>query len=92
MLLSAGPASAFQLQDQPAALFDQGNSAYQEGNYPEAESFYLKILESDYENGALYFNLGNACFKQKKLGDAIYYWEKARQLMPADRDAVPPFQ
>ena len=30
--------------------------------------------------------MGNACFKQKRLGDAIYYWEKARHKLPADRE------
>ncbi len=30
--------------------------------------------------------LGNACFKQRKLGEAIYYWEKARRQMPADAE------
>ncbi len=38
------------------------------------------------DSGSVYYNLGNACFKQKKLGEAIYYWEKAQQKLPADRD------
>jgi tetratricopeptide (TPR) repeat protein len=77
---------AAQLSDQPQSLFDQGNSAYQEGDFKSAEQYYRRILDSGFENGALYFNLGDACFKQKKLGAAIYYWEKARLLLPSDRE------
>jgi tetratricopeptide (TPR) repeat protein len=73
-------------QDNPARLFSQGNSEYQKGDYSSAEQHYRQILDSGMENGSLYYNLGNACFKQKHLGDAIYYWEKARQKMPADPD------
>ena len=25
-------------------------------------------------------------FKQKRLGEAIYYWEKARHKLPADQE------
>lgn len=86
VLLNAGTTSAFGFQDQPATLFDQGNFEYRNGNYAEAEEYYRRILNSGLENSPLYFNLGNACFKQKKLGEAIYYWEKARQLAPMDRE------
>ncbi len=80
------PFIAAQAANQPEALFDQANSAYQEGDFLAAEQYYQQILESGYENGPLYFNLGNACFKQKKLGAAIYYWEKAKLLIPSDRE------
>jgi hypothetical protein len=44
------------------------------------------LLDRGVDSSAVYYNLGNACFKQKKLGEAIYYWEKARRRMPADAD------
>jgi tetratricopeptide (TPR) repeat protein len=64
----------------------QGNSEYQKGNYQSAEQYYRKILSSGVNSGPLYYNLGNACFKQKRLGEAIYYWEKAKQKLPGDRE------
>jgi tetratricopeptide (TPR) repeat protein len=73
-------------QQSPGELFAQGNSEYQTGNYASAEQFYRRVLHSGYDSGSLFYNLGNACFKQKRLGDAIYYWEKARQKLPADRE------
>jgi len=44
------------------------------------------LIERGFEGGALYYNLGNACFKQQKLGEAIYFWQKARQRLPGDPD------
>ena len=85
LLTGITPLFATQPANPPEALFDQGNSAYQEGDFQAAEQYYHRILDSGFENGPLYFNLGNACFKQKKLGAAIYYWEKAKLLLPSDR-------
>jgi tetratricopeptide (TPR) repeat protein len=69
-----------------AGTFARANAEYQSGNYESAERLYLQVLGAGYEGGALYFNLGNACFKQKRLGDAVYYWEKAKERLPADRE------
>jgi tetratricopeptide (TPR) repeat protein len=77
---------AAEVPDTPETLFDKGNAAYQEGNFTAAENHYRHVLDMGFENGPLYFNLGNACFKQKKLGAAIYFWEKARLLLPSDRE------
>jgi tetratricopeptide (TPR) repeat protein len=74
-------------QDYLAGRFSQANSEYQKGNYAPAEQIYLRILASGVDSGPLYFNLGNACYKQKRLGDSIYYWEKALQKSPGDHDA-----
>jgi tetratricopeptide (TPR) repeat protein len=73
-------------QETPAGLFAEGNSEYQKRNYVAAEQFYSRILNLGAGSGSVYYNLGNACFKQKKLGEAIYYWEKARRKLPADSD------
>jgi tetratricopeptide (TPR) repeat protein len=85
-IILAGNAGLFSSQDSSSSVFTQGNSEYQKGNYASAEQYYSRILKSGADSGALYYNLGNACFKQKRLGEAIYYWEKALQKLPADRD------
>jgi tetratricopeptide (TPR) repeat protein len=82
------PVFAAQSAAPPDSLFQQGNAAYREGDYPAAEASYRRILGLGIENGPVYFNLGNACFKQKKLGQAIYFWEKARQITPADPEIL----
>jgi tetratricopeptide (TPR) repeat protein len=80
------PAYALPSQGSIAQLFSQGNSEYQKGDFKAAEQLYRQILDSGTESGPIYYNMGNACFKQKRLGDAIYYWEKARRKMPSDPD------
>jgi hypothetical protein len=68
------------------ALFAQAGAAYQKGDFQEAERDYRLLVEKGLRSGALYYNLGNSCFKQKKLGDAVYYWEMAKRLLPEDPD------
>ncbi len=73
-------------RDSMTHLFAEANSLYQKGEYGPAENIYLQMLQKGVDSGALFYNLGNASFKQKKLGDAIYFWEKALQRLPGDPD------
>jgi tetratricopeptide (TPR) repeat protein len=68
------------------AAFNRGNAHYQSGDFAAAERSYRLLLDQGVDSGAAYYNLGNACFKQKKFGEAIYYWEKARRKLPGDPD------
>ena len=86
VILIASSAAAAAPRESTARLFGDANSSYQKGDYTGAERLYLQLLDKGIDDGALYYNLGNACFKQKKLGEAIYYWEKARQKLPGDLD------
>lgn len=86
LLINGSRAYASQSEEQLAAAFSGAASEYQKGNYPAAERYYQQILSAGVENGSVYYNLGNVCFKEKRLGEAIYYWEKARQILPHDRE------
>ena len=68
------------------ALFSEGSSHYQKGDFAAAERAYRQLLDAGVESGTVYYNLGNACFKQRKLGEAIYFWEEARQRLASDRE------
>jgi tetratricopeptide (TPR) repeat protein len=68
------------------SVFARANSSYESGDFASAEKLYRQILDAGVENGAVFYNLGNTCFKQKKIGAAIYYWEKARMMLPHDAD------
>jgi len=84
-VIAFAPAPAPARQDIPS-IFAGANSDYQQGDFATAERRYRQLLEMGVNSGTLYYNLGNACFKQKKLGEAVYYWEKARQKLPGDSD------
>jgi tetratricopeptide (TPR) repeat protein len=72
--------------DAPEELFDRANSLYHSKKFPEAVALYQQLINRDYVSAELFYNLGNAYFKLNRLGYAIYYYEKARQLDPNDED------
>ena len=43
-----------------AALFDQGNRAYAQGNYEEARLAYQKIVKAGSSDSSVFLNLGHA--------------------------------
>jgi tetratricopeptide (TPR) repeat protein len=81
MLLAA--AGYAQSTDQ---LFQQGNGAYQRGQYADAVKAYEAVIASGYVNGELHYNLGNAYYKLGNFGKAILHYERARRFMPSDED------
>ena len=68
------------------ALFEQGKDRYKDGKYQEAIENWMKIIEKGEHSANLYFNLGNAHYKLNNVGPSIFYYEKALQLDPLDRD------
>ncbi|MFC1683828.1 tetratricopeptide repeat protein [Candidatus Zixiibacteriota bacterium] len=75
-------------QSAAEGLFQQANQAYQDGQYGQAISLYSQILESGVTNGSVYYNLGNAYFKDNQLGQAILSYERAKRLLPRDADVT----
>lgn len=67
------------------ALFEKGNEEYAQKEYAKAIESYSQILETGIESSAIYFNLGNAYFKEGNLGYAILYYSKAKRMAPADQ-------
>ncbi len=70
----------------PQELFDEGCRLYQQGKYREAADTFLSILSTGYENGALYYNIGNCYYKLQNTGKSILFYERARRLVPHDED------
>lgn len=71
---------------QNTAVFEQGNTLYNEGRYAEAIEKYDAVLETENHSAALYFNLANAHYKLNNIAPSIYFYEKALQLAPNDDD------
>ena len=66
--------------------FDQANAAYAEGRYDEAATLYQAMID-EAPNATLYYNLGNAQYKQGELAQAILAYERALRLDPKNKDA-----
>lgn len=71
----------------PEALFAEGNTFYKVEDYDRALGVYLAIEEKGFESSDLYYNLGNCYYKLNKVAPAIYYYEKALKVDPANVDA-----
>jgi tetratricopeptide (TPR) repeat protein len=70
----------------PQEGFEAGNAAYLKEDFARAASEYEKVLNGGSESAELHFNLANSYYKLNKVGPAIYHYEKALLLCPADRD------
>lgn len=66
--------------------FDVANAAYADGRYEEAATLYQSLLDEQ-PDATLYYNLGNARFKQGELAQAILNYERALRLRPNYKDA-----
>ncbi len=70
----------------PTDEFAQGNQYFQDKDYLKAIESYSALLKQGVESAPLYYNLGNAYFKNGDLGYAVLYYLKARRLNPSDED------
>lgn len=68
------------------SLVIAGNKHYMDREYENAIDCYTRVINMGYSASSLYFNLGNAWFKQNNFPKAILYYEKARLLDPVDED------
>ncbi len=71
----------------PQQLMQQGNEAYSKGDYAAAAEAYNAILDTGQHSSDLYYNLGNAYYRQDELGLAILNYERALRINPHFRDA-----
>ncbi len=69
-------------------LYSSGNQAYRDGEFTAAIDHYLESIGSGACDSRLYYNLGNAYFRDGQIGKAILSLERARFLAPRDRDVL----
>lgn len=62
------------------------NQLYETGQYEQAAYAYQQLVDQGYASSALFYNLGNAYFKQGDSGRAILNYRRAEQLAPRDPD------
>lgn len=75
--------------EDPEINYNLGATQYREEKYPDAETHFLKALNSkdpDLQEKALY-NLGNTLYRQDKLEQAVDAYNKALQIKPDDKNA-----
>ena len=70
----------------PADSLQKANELYAANEYAKAIQLYENILGQGHESAALYFNLGNAYYKEGEIAKAILNYERAKLLAPNDED------
>lgn len=86
LLLSLGASMNIQAKDQDS-LWTAGVQAYTDGKFSDASAAWTSIEESGQKSAKLYYNLGNAWFKQGNYPKAILNYERALRLDPSYSDA-----
>lgn len=84
LLLVTVPALATKAPDAVA----KAGKFYAEKKYKEAITLYESLLAEGYTSYQLHYNLGNAYYKNKQLGLAIYHYELANKLSPNNEDVL----
>lgn len=67
--------------------FEKANELYIEEHYKTAAKSYEQLLDSSHQNAEIYYNLGNAYYKSKRIGLAIWAYEKSLKINPKNEDA-----
>ena len=68
-------------------LWERGNQSYIDGDYAAAVTAYQAIENRGYSSSRLYYNMGNAYYKQGQIGRAILYYNRALVISPSMDDA-----
>ena len=76
------------------SLFAQANAYYADSEWEQAAEAYQQCLTdstdgylTDQSRGEIYYNLGNARFKQGETAQAILAYERCLRLIPRHKDA-----
>lgn len=67
-------------------LFHEAGRAYDEGRMADAVDGYVRLLQQGFGAQELFYNLGNAYFRQGQWGQAILNYRRAWMLRPRDPD------
>ena len=86
LVLLALSLSGVALAGSPEDQLRAGNEAYTAGSYTEAAASWTGLLDDGHVTGDVYYNLGNAWYREGDLGRAMLAWRRAATLVPRDGD------
>ena len=88
LMLTGTGMSAVQAAEYPDSLWNAGVNAYSSGQWNEAVEAWSSLLDLGIENAPLYYNLGNAWYKENDMAHAILCYERALKIDPSYSDAA----
>jgi hypothetical protein len=81
LVLGARPAYAGAAED-----FATANTAFAQGDLAEADAAYRALLSEGYTDGDVFYNLGNALWREEQPAHALLAWRCAAERLPRDPD------
>ena len=69
------------------SLFARANADYAAGKFSNAVAGYESLIKEGQWNSSVFYDLGNAYFREDDLGRAILNYERALALDPAQPEA-----
>jgi tetratricopeptide (TPR) repeat protein len=68
------------------STFVRAGRFYRQNHFTEAMEQYRMLIDSGWASATLFYNMGNACFKNHDIKSAILYYERAKRLAPGAED------
>ncbi|MDR1667929.1 MAG: tetratricopeptide repeat protein [Bacteroidales bacterium] len=66
--------------------FQKANEAYNQKDYTTAILLYEELISEGYKDAMVYYDLGNAYFKDDQLAKSLLWYERALRLNPGNED------
>ena len=67
-------------------LFEKANQEYNQKEYSQAIISYEELIKEGYADAIVYYNVGNAYYKDGQLAKSLLWYERALRLDPANED------
>ncbi len=81
------PQRVFSNEQTPAERFDAANAAYNAKKYSDAIDTFNSLIADGYSSSDLYYNMGNAFYRNNQIAQSIWCYEKCLLINPSHRDA-----
>lgn len=72
----------YEAYNDPHSIYEAANEYYSGGELQKAANGYRYLIEQGLANGYLFYNLGNTEFQLGNTGEAILWYERAKQYLP----------
>jgi tetratricopeptide (TPR) repeat protein len=66
------------------SVMQRAERFYRQNEFSKAIAEYQSLVDSGWASPNLFYNLGNACFRNHDVKSAILYYERAKRLAPND--------
>lgn len=86
VILASAPGLVRAQTPDDIAAFAAANELYEDAEYSRAARSYERLAALGYDDPVLYYNLGNAYYRQGDFGRAVLGYLQAKRLAPGDRD------